>query len=59
MKPPPFDWLRIAHQLATLGRSVRGDVDIETDHKRERERGRRARKSLDGIRDQIREEERK
>lgn len=58
MKPPPFDWLRILHQLATLGRSIRGDVEIEMDHKRERARGLRARRSLDGIRDQIREEER-
>ncbi len=55
---PQFDWLRIVHQLATLGRSIRGDVDVETDHQRERARGRRARISLDGIRDQIREEER-
>jgi len=42
------DWLRVAHRLSTLARSLRGDAaDLEADHNAERSRAGNVRRSFE------------
>lgn len=51
------DWLRVAHRLSTLARSLRGDGrHLEADHVTEQERAAKMRKSLEGVAREVRQQ---
>ena len=43
------DWLRVAHRLSTLFRTVRGDSDVDQDHAAERTRGGSLGRSIEAV----------
>lgn len=43
------DWLRVAHRLSTLFRTVRGDSEVEADHQTERARGGSLTRSIEAV----------
>lgn len=48
-RPRPIDWLRVGHRAFTLLRSLRGDDQLDTDHKIERTRAKTLTQSMDQI----------